>query len=220
MSDPFTLAIPSSPTPAPLFSRALASITTRRTIVTDRDETIRRAYSGFVRPNELCYTLYDVGKQRDGVILAILFTVGQLRSAFALSKQEWRSYRQALAPLNQDSRRSPCFSAGDLLAIAVVRRVSKTLAAPLSTFSSLAGDLFALCGAYPWPQLERSYLLFDLQDLGVELVDLDRWHRPIEFGLLIRLAPLVAEIRENLLAGGPDPQHDLAFPPMVAGARQ
>ena len=154
------------------------------------------------------------------MILAILFTPGQLRSAFSLSKQEWRSYRKALAPLKQDNGRSPCFSAGDLLATAVVRRASTALAAPLSAFSSLAENLFALCGACPWPQLERSYLLLDLQSGGVELIDLDGRHRPIDLGLLIRLAPLVVDIRENLLAAGSDPQHDLVFPPMVAGTRQ
>lgn len=216
-----TLAILGASTPRALGQTTpLASSTARRQLATDRGGTFRRVDFMFVPNDELCYTPRDVGSQHDGVILAILFTPGQLRLAFGLSKQEWRTYRQALGPLSRDNGRSPCLSAGDLLATAVVRRASTALAAPLSAFSSLAENLFALCGAYPWPQLERSYLLLDLQAAGVELIDLERGHRPIDLGLLIRLAPLVADIRQNLLAAGPDPQHGLAFPPMVAGARQ
>jgi hypothetical protein len=153
------------------------------------------------------------------VILAILFTTGQLRSTFSLSKQEWRSYRRALAPLNPENNHSPCFGAGHLLATGVVRRACGALAAPVSAFSALAEGLFAVCSAHPWPLLERSYLLLDLPSAAVELVDPEGRYRQIDLGILIRLSPLIAEIREKVVVAGPG-QRDLAFPPMVAGARQ
>jgi hypothetical protein len=150
----------------------------------------------------------------------MLFTTGQLRSAFNLSKQQWRSYREALPPLAKDQGRSPCFTAADLLATSVVHRVSTSLSIPLSVFTAVAAPLFELFATWPWPQLERSSLFIDRESNRVELVDSERRITAAPVGLVVELAPLVAELRQHLLASAPDPQRDLAFPPMIAGTRQ
>ncbi|CAH0354362.1 hypothetical protein [Sphingobium sp. CECT 9361] len=150
----------------------------------------------------------------------MLFTTGQLRSAFRLSKQQWRSYREALPPLAKEQGRSGCFSANDLLAASVVHQVSTALSIPLSTFTSVATALFELCAAFPWPQLERSSLLIDFEADRVELIDHERRVTAAAVALLVELAPLVAELRQHLLTGVPDQQRDLAFPPMIAGTRR
>lgn len=150
----------------------------------------------------------------------MLFTTGQLRSAFGLSKQQWRSYREALPPLAKDHGRSGCFSAADLLATSTVHRINTSLSVPLPAFTGIAMPLFELCAAHPWPQLERSSLAVDFECRRVELVDHERHIAAAALVLLIELAPLVAELRERLLAGIPDPQRDLAFPPMIARSRQ
>ncbi len=150
----------------------------------------------------------------------MLFTTGQLRSAFSLSKQQWRSYREALPPLAKDHGRSGCFWAADLLATSVVHRINTSLSVPLPAFTGIAMPLFELCAAHPWPQLERSSLAIDFESRRVELVDHERHITAAAVALLIELAPLVVELRERLLAGIPDPQRDLAFPPMIARSRQ
>ena len=150
----------------------------------------------------------------------MLFTTGQVRSAFRLSKQQWRSYREALPPLARDQGRSGCFTSADLLATSVVHRVSTSLSVPLPTFTDVATPLFELCAACPWPQLERSSLIINFGSLGVELVDHERRIKAAAVALLVELAPLVAELRQHLLAGVPDSQRDLAFPPMIAGMRR
>ncbi len=150
----------------------------------------------------------------------MLFTTGQLRSAFGLSKQQWRSYREALPPLAKDQGRSGCFTAADLVAAGVVHRVSTSLSVPLPAFTGIATSLFELCAACPWPQLERSILVIDFESRRVELVDQERRLTAAAIALLVELAPLVAELRQHLLAGVPDPQRDLAFPPMIAGTRR
>jgi hypothetical protein len=153
-------------------------------------------------------------------MIAMLYTTGQLRSAFCLSKQQWRSYREALSPLAKDQGRSACFTAADLLATSVVHRVSTSLSIPLSVFTTIAAPLFELCAAWPWPQLERSNLVIDLQSNRVELVDGERRITGAAVALFVELAPLVAELRQHLLAGAVDPQRDLTFPPMIAGTRR
>ena len=150
----------------------------------------------------------------------MLFTTGQLRSTFSLSKQQWRSYREALSPLAKDHGKSGCFSSADLLATSVVHRINTSLSVPLPAFSGIALPLFELCTAHPWPHLERSSLAIDFQSRLVELVDHDRHITAAAITLLIELAPLVVELRERLLAGIPDPQRDLAFPPMIARSRR
>jgi hypothetical protein len=150
----------------------------------------------------------------------MLFTTGQLRSAFGLSKQQWRSYRDALPPLSKDSGRAACFSASDLLATSVVHRVSGSLGMPLGSFTPLASPMFALLRTSPWPQVERSSLFLDFTGARVELADRERRMATVPVTLLVDLAPLVADLRRHLLAGVPDPQRDFAFPPMLAGTRQ
>lgn len=150
----------------------------------------------------------------------MLFTTGQLRSAFHLSKQQWRSCRDALPPLARGHGRSPCFTAADLLATSVVNRVSRSLSIPLSAFTPIASPLFELCATRSWPQLERSNLFIDLESSRVEFVDSERQITAAVVSLFIKLAPLVAELRQHLTVGAPEPQRDLAFPPMIAGTRR
>lgn len=150
----------------------------------------------------------------------MLFTTGQLRSTFSLSKQQWRSYREALSPLAKDYGRSGCFTAADLLATSVVRKVSASLSVPLPVFTPIAEPLFELCAEHPWPQLERSHLAIDFECPSVELVDRETCITTTSVALLIELKPHILELRERLIPGIPNPQRDLAFPPMIARSRQ
>ena len=140
-------------------------------------------------------------------------------AALSLSKQQWRTYRRALPRLNAESGRAACFTAGDLLAAAVVQSAANTLQMPVSSFAPMAAALFAVCSTYPWLRLERSYLALVMGEERVLLLDLDQRPPSCALAVILRLQPLVASLRENLLAAGSDPQHDLAFPPMVAGGR-
>ena len=150
----------------------------------------------------------------------MLFSKGQLRSTFSLSKQQWRSYRETLPPLAKGRGRSDCFTATDMLATGVVHRLSSSLSMPLSAFTDIAAPLFELCAANPWPQLERSSLMIDIDTPQVQRVDQERRGSFAAVALIIELAPLVMELRQHLLAGVPDLQQDLAFPPMIARKRQ
>lgn len=150
----------------------------------------------------------------------MLFTAGQMRTTFGLSKQQWRSYRSALAPLTRDQGRAACFSATDLLATSVIHRVSTGLSVPINVFAAFAEPLFQLLASCPWPQLERSILSIDVERSRVELVDGDGEMSSTPVTLLVELAPMIAELRGRLLTGVQDPQRDLAFPPMIAKVRR
>lgn len=151
--------------------------------------------------------------------LAILYTPGQVMAALSLSKQQWRTYRHALPRLNPEAGRSACFNAGDLLAAAVVQTASTALQIPVSAFSPVAEALFDLCSEHSWPRLERAHLVLIPADRRVVLVDTEQRVPACSLGVVVELAPLVAELRESLLAADSHAQHDLAFPPMLAGGR-
>lgn len=140
-------------------------------------------------------------------------------SALSLSKQQWRTYRQALPRLNAEGGRAACFSAGDLLATAVVQSAATILQMPISGFSSVADALFEVCDAHPWIRLERSQLALIVDDGRVVLFDLDQRPPTSTLAIIVQLQPLVESLRDRLLAAGSDPQQDLAFPPMIAGGR-
>lgn len=150
----------------------------------------------------------------------MLFTTGQLRAAFGLSKQQWRGYREALPPLAKDQGRAACFSASDLLATSVVRQASGVLSVPLGVFTAVAPPMFDLLASCPWPQLERSELLIDFASAHVELIDHERRKNGVAVALIVGLEPLASKLRQQLIAETPDPQRSLAFPPMIAGTRR
>lgn len=152
--------------------------------------------------------------------MPLLFTPGQLMAALSLSKQEWRTFRRAFPALNADGGRVPCFTAGDILATAVVQHVSKSLGMPLSVFSPLATPLFSVCGSHSWPQMERSHLLLAFDPSGVALMDADQRQPHPTLAITVHLKPWVQQVREVLLPHGVDAQQDLAFPPMIAGGRK
>lgn len=152
--------------------------------------------------------------------MAILFTPGQLMTALSLSKQQWRTYRQAFPLLNADAGRSACFSAGDLLATAVAQSASTALQMPVAALSPVAVALFSICNAHPWIRLERSSLALIPYDGQVHLLDTDQRPPLSRLALVVELEPLVAQLRERLVSSGSHPQQDLVFPPMIAGGRQ
>ena len=152
-------------------------------------------------------------------LLSILYTSGQVMAVLSLSKQQWRTYRHALPHLNPEAGRSACFNAGDLLAAAVVQIATTALQMPVSAFSPVADALFDLCSVHPWPRLERAHLVLTPADGRVVLVDPEQRLPACTLAVVVELAPLAARLRERLLAAGSDPQHDFAFPPLVAGGR-
>jgi hypothetical protein len=149
--------------------------------------------------------------------LSILYTPGQIMAALSISKQQWRTYRQALPRLNADGGRSACFSAGELLATAVVRTACETLQMPVSRFTSVANSLYEVCESYPWIRLERSYIALLLDEGRANLLDLEQLPA-CELAIIIHLQSVVAGLRESFLTPRNSSQHELAFLPMIAGS--
>lgn len=142
------------------------------------------------------------------------YTPGQLRSAAGIPPETYRHWKKALAPLCCQKGHSPCFSAGDLVAVAVVRVLVIDFGIRVGALGPLGENLFALCNSAPWPTLERGRLMIDVPGTIIQF-------RP-ELGevqadgpaLLVPLRPIVARLRDQLLAASePEHQTTLRFPP-------
>lgn len=150
----------------------------------------------------------------------MLYTPGQFMNALGLTKQQWRTFRKALVCLNSGSGHAPCFSAGQLLATRAAQFIAEHLQTSVVILSPLSAQLFSVCENAPWPQLERSKIVVDLNRNAVELLPVEQMPGPAPITVVVELRPLIFELREKLLEADVVDQSSLSFPPMVAGRRQ
>jgi hypothetical protein len=147
------------------------------------------------------------------------FTPGQLRTAVAIAPETYRHWKKALPPLRRDRRHSPCFTSGDLVAVAVVRRLCLDLGIRVGALAPSAAALFDICNGSPWAVLERGKLLLDIprgevrfrSELAIALHD--------DTLVAVSLRPIVRQLRDQLLSvTRPDDQQALRFPPTPLAA--
>ncbi len=151
--------------------------------------------------------------------MSVHYTPGQLRSAVGIPPETYRHWKKVLGPLRRDRGHSPCFTAGDLVSVAVVRVLSVDMAVRVGSLTPIAEALFELCNSAPWPTLERGKLLFNLSNSRVRFrPELAGTHseRPLA---IVPLRPIIAHLRDRLLAaGGADTQEMLRFPPTAVSS--
>jgi len=151
--------------------------------------------------------------------VTVLYTPGQLRSAVSIAPETYRHWKKALGPLCRGRGHSPCFSSGDLVAVAVIRSLAVDMAVRVGALAPIAQPLFNLCNLSPWPVLERTKVIIDLPEgqlqLRPELAEITG-DRPT---ITIPLRPIVGRLREQLLeASSVEDQASLRFPPIPFGA--
>ena len=155
------------------------------------------------------------GQQQEiQVSITVRYSPGQLRDAVGISQETYRHWKKVLAPLQRRTRRNSCFTAGDMLAVALVRVMTTDFSMRIGAVSDVADRLFAMCNTTSWPVLERSRLIVDLPSQRLELrTELrDRDFETPALGLPLR--PVIAKLRDALLTDGGPEQPELSFPPV------
>ena len=143
----------------------------------------------------------------------VLFTPGQLRDAAAVPPETYRHWKKVLTPLRRNTRQSPCFTAGDLLAVAIVRTMTG-FSVRVGSISEIAEELFRLCNDTSWPILERSRMIIDLVNKRLELRPESEDIGLNSPTLVCPLRPLVDQLRAALLTDGGPEQQRLYLPPV------
>lgn len=152
------------------------------------------------------------------VIVPVNYTPGQLRDAVGIGQETYRHWKKALAPLRREAGHSPCFTAGDLVATAVVKILVADYGMRVSTLSSVAEGVFGECNSRSWPMLERSLLMLNIAGGSVSIQSEGRGLILNGPAMVVPLGTLIESLRRTLLAGDDDGQEMLRFPPVVQSA--
>ena len=76
--------------------------------------------------------------------MTVLYTPGQLRSATSIAPETYRHWKKTFGALRRGRGHSPCFSSGDLVAVAVVRALAVDMAIRVGALAPIAEPLFEL----------------------------------------------------------------------------
>jgi len=152
--------------------------------------------------------------------MTVTYTPRQLRNVAAISQEAFRHWKKVLPPLCRGSGRGGRFSAGDLLAVVIIRGLTSDFSIRVGAISPIATPLFGICNATPWPNLERSKLTISLVDDDLQFLQ-ETAHvicgKPI---IVVPLRPMVEYLRSALLAEeGADRQRGLLLAPTPLPSR-
>jgi DNA-binding transcriptional MerR regulator len=144
---------------------------------------------------------------------------GQIREVLGLSQDTFRHWKKALPPLAGRNGYRPCFSPGDLLALALIRALTEDAGVQVSALHAVATGLFDYCGQHSWAELERSTLVIELAGGRFRFLTDTNIPQLDKIGIVVSCRPIVADLRERLLMEKEDNnQGNLRFPPTVVSA--
>ena len=141
---------------------------------------------------------------------------GQIREVLGLSQDTFRHWKKALPPLAGRNGYRPCFTPGDLFAMALIRALTEDAGVRIGALHAVAAGLFDYCGQHSWAELERSTLVLELARVRVRFFADAHSPQPDGIGIIVPCRPIVADLRERLLMEKEDTeQGNLRFPPTV-----
>jgi len=145
------------------------------------------------------------------------FTPGQIQDILGLSPATFRHWKKELPPLRGRNGYTPCFSPGDLLAIALIKTLTEKVGISVSRLNGLAADLFSHL-SQSWAGLERSVLVIEPNRHQVSTFSETQMRSCDALTISVPLRPIIAALREHLLLEQPeDKQKTLRFPPSAVG---
>jgi hypothetical protein len=151
-------------------------------------------------------------------IMPVNFTPGQLRDAVGIGQETYRHWKKALPPLRREAGHSPCFTAGDLLATAIVKVFVADYGMRVSVLSALADRVFGECNSRSWPALERSLVVLDVVGGEVSIQSEGGTLALNGPAMVVPLRTLIEALRRTLLSGDDYGQEMLRFPPIAQSA--
>jgi hypothetical protein len=145
---------------------------------------------------------------------------GQVRDVLGLSQDTFRHWKKALPPLAGRNGYRPCFTHGDLFALALVKALTDDAGVQVGALHAVAAGLFNHCDRHSWAELERSILILELANVMVTFTQETHVPQLTGIGIVVPCRPIVVELRERLLMDKESTdQGNLRFPPtVVSGA--
>lgn len=143
------------------------------------------------------------------------FTPGQLRETIGLSVETFRHWKRVLPPFSGRKGHTPCFSHGDLLVAAILRRLTEQCHIRVGSLSRVSVELVELCNSMSWAALERMVLLVEPKSANCQIVSSLRNADTSEIAITCSLKRIIEELRNTLLRSQTTTgQQQLYFPPV------
>ncbi|HKT86016.1 MAG TPA: hypothetical protein VJQ77_08030 [Novosphingobium sp.] len=145
----------------------------------------------------------------------IQYTGEQARSFAGVSPEAWRHWRKVVPRLSAKTGKKARFSAGELIALAVVASAVGTLNVGVAGFAERWDELFGLCAQQRPSNLRSAFVVVTVEK--VELVDADRLGRD-KPAIVIPCEPIVDRLWTAAFSGVTDQaQAPLPFAPQAVG---
>lgn len=146
------------------------------------------------------------------------FTQGQLRSILGLSQETFRHWKKVLPPFADGRGHSPCFTTGDLLGAAIIRRLTDFGGLRVGRLGEISVKIVALCNTSSWTALEGDVLIVNLKSGACHLGKSKSEASISDITVVCPLTPIMTELRDTLLRSQTkDDQGRLLFPPTQIG---
>ena len=146
------------------------------------------------------------------------FSQGQLRETLGISVETFRHWRRVLPPFAERRRYTPRFSSGDLLAAAVLHRLTDQCGIRPGFLPEISKAVVKICNGNPWPTLKDKALVVDVRQRTCRIVESARDFAAQDVVVVCPLGPVIDAVREGLSRTLPlVSQHELLFPPTAIG---
>jgi hypothetical protein len=143
-------------------------------------------------------------------------TPGQIQGILGLSRATYRHWKEALPPLEGRNGHSPCFSLGDLFAMALIKALTDDAGVRIGALHAVAFPLFEQSGRQSWAAFERSVLVLELISVRVDFFAEGQLPQPDRIGIIVPCGRIVADLRERLLEDAEEAeQGTLRFSPTI-----
>lgn len=144
------------------------------------------------------------------------YTPLQIREMVNITQETLRHWRRVLPPLKEQIGYTPCFTAGDALALKIIKEIVESLQVRVQALQPLADELFKICRGINWPRLEQQYLVICFSNSMIEtrygskmLQDKDN-----SAMIVISFRPHIDELRSRLTENDGQHQCEIPFPPV------
>jgi hypothetical protein len=146
-------------------------------------------------------------------------TPGQVREVLGLSQDAFKHWKKVLPPLIGRNGYRPCFTHGDLIAMALVKALTEDACVQVGALEIVSTSLFDQCSKQSWAALERTVLILELPRIRVDFVPEQSNLQVAGIGIVVPCGPIVSDLRARLLMDKGDvSQGNLRFPPTVIAA--
>jgi hypothetical protein len=143
-------------------------------------------------------------------------TPGQIRQVLGLSPDTFRHWKASLPPLTGRNGHRPCFSHGDLFAMALIRALTEDAGVRVGALQTVSAILFEQCNRQSWAGLERSVLVLELARVRADFYPEPHTPSAEYIGIIVPCRPIIAELRASLLKDAEDnDQGNLRFAPTM-----